>query len=154
MENRQRKKFRRLIRMINWYPPYLFSGIKIVDHAQDFSWFKSRLVLKWYNKNLVGTAFGGSLYSMCDPFFMFILLIHLGEDYIVWDKYANIDFVKPGKGPVFAEFRLSPEEILHVKNLVDKEGKAVVEYPCEVKSEDGTLIAKLRKGLYVRKKNR
>lgn len=154
MEKSQFKKFKRLIRLINWYPPYLFSGIKIVDYAQDFSWFKSRLNLTWYNKNLVGTAFGGSLYSMCDPFFMFILLIHLGDDYIVWDKYAHIDFVKPGKGPVFAEFGLSQEEIQRVKRLVDEEGKAVVEYPCEVRSKEGVLIAQLKKGLYVRKKNR
>lgn len=152
MENPLQRKFRRLIRLINWYPPYLFSGIKIIDHAPDFSMFRSRLKLTWYNKNLVGTAFGGSLYSMCDPFFMFILIIYLGDEYIVWDKYASIDFVRPGKETVFAEFRLSKEELSEIKSRVDREGKIVCEFPCEIRTESGELIATLKKGIYLRKK--
>ncbi|OOG77752.1 PaaI family thioesterase [Algoriphagus sp. A40] len=152
MKNSNQRKFKRLIRLINWYPPYFFSGIKIVDHAPDFSMFRSRLKLTWYNKNLVGTAFGGSLYSMCDPFFMFILIIHLGEDYIVWDKYASIEFVKPGKGTVFAEFKLSKEEVAEIKTKVDLEGKSICEFPCEIRGESGELVATLKKGIYIRKK--
>jgi acyl-coenzyme A thioesterase PaaI-like protein len=153
MEKSTQRKFKKLIRAINWYPPYLFSGIKVVDHASDFSSFKTRLKLTWYNRNLLGTAFGGSLYSMCDPFFMFILIIHLGEEYIVWDKHASIDFVKPGKGSVFAEFKLIPDQIAEIKSIVDEKGKYVFEFPCEVKSAEGQLIAKLNKGVYVKRKN-
>lgn len=153
MEKSTQRKFKKLIRAINWYPPYLFSGIKVVDHAADFSSFKTRLKLTWYNRNLLGTAFGGSLYSMCDPFFMFILIIHLGEEYIVWDKHASIDFVKPGKGSVFAEFKLTPDQIAEVKSIVDEKGKHIFEFPCEVKVAEGQLIAKLNKGVYVKRKN-
>ena len=153
MNKSNQRKFRRLIRLINWYPPYLFSGIKVVDYADDFSRFKTRLKLTWYNRNLIGTAFGGSLYSMCDPFFMFIILIQLGQEYIVWDKTASIEFVKPGKGTVYAEFKLSPEEISEIKEAVDRDGKGVFEFPCEVKDGNGNLIAKLQKGVYVRRKD-
>lgn len=153
MDNSRQRKFKKLVRTINWYPPYFFSGIKVIDYAADFTSFKTRLKLTWYNRNLVGTAFGGSLYSMCDPFFMFILIIQLGEDYIVWDKHASIDFVKPGKGTVYAEFKLSPEEIAKVKSLVESKGKRVFEFPCEVKNEAGETVARLIKGVYVKKKN-
>lgn len=153
MEHAKSKKFRRLIRMLNFYPPYLFSGIKVVDYALDFSMFRTRLRLTWYNRNLLGTAFGGSLYSMCDPFFMFILLIQLGDEYIVWDKNASIDFVKPGRGTVFAEFKLSTEEIAEVKRVVNAQGKHTFEFPCEVRDEEGNLIVSLRKGVYVRRKD-
>lgn len=146
-------KFKKLIRAINWYPPYLFSGIKIIDYSDDFKLFKVRLKLTWYNRNLMGTAFGGSLYSMCDPFFMFILLINLGKDYIVWDKFAYIEFVKPGKGNVFATFSLTSNEIEEIKNTVDTIGKHVFEFPCEVRDEAGILIASLKKGVYVRRKD-
>jgi acyl-coenzyme A thioesterase PaaI-like protein len=153
MENIKLKKFRRLIRLINFYPPYLFSGIRVVDYAPDFSMFRTRLRLTWFNRNLLGTAFGGSLYSMCDPFFMFILIIHLGDEYIVWDKYASIDFLKPGKGTVFAQFKLSKEEIAGVKRVIDAQGKYTFEFTCEVRDEAGNLIASLNKGVYVRKKD-
>jgi acyl-coenzyme A thioesterase PaaI-like protein len=154
MENpRQIKKFKRLIRLLNFYPPYFFSGIKVVSYNEDFTFFKVRLKLTWYNKNLLGTAFGGSLYSMCDPFFMFILIINLGDDYIVWDKAASIDFKKPGKGTVFAEFRISPKELSEIKKEVDQVGKKTFTFPCEVIDNEGKIIANLSKDVYVRKKS-
>lgn len=142
-----------MIRAVNWYPPYLFSGIKVIDYAADFSMFRTRLNLTWFNRDLMGTAFGGSLYAMCDPFFMFILLIQLGEEYIVWDKTASIEFLKPGKETVYAEFKLSPSQIDEIKITVDRDGKGVFEFPCEVTDGVGNIIAKLTKGVYVRRKD-
>jgi len=84
---------------------------------------------------------------------MFILMIQLGDAYIVWDKYASIDFVKPGKGTVFAEFSLSPKQIAEAKKTVDEQGRFVFEFPCEVRDESGILIATLKKGVYVRRKD-
>lgn len=104
------------------------------------------------HRNLVGTAFGGSLYAMCDPFFMFILIINLGDDYIVWDKAATIDFIKPGKGTVFGEFEIKKEQIAEIKNEVDNSGKKIFTFPCAVKDEDGKIIASLTKDVYVRRK--
>ena len=50
------------------------------------------------NQNFVDTHYGGSLYSMTDPFDMLMLFGNLGDDYIVWDKAAHMRFRKPGKG--------------------------------------------------------
>lgn len=153
MEIQRQKQFKRLIRRINWYPPFLFSGIKLIDHSEDFTWFKTQLKVRWWNKNLVGTAFGGSLYSMCDPFFMFILMINLGDQYIIWDKHAFIDFQKPGKGTVFAEFKLSQQQIEEVKQVVAKEGSYIFEFPCQIQNSQGEQIARLKKGVYVKRKD-
>ena len=153
MDNGKSKKFKRLIRLINWYPPFLFSGIKVLDNSDDFSMFRTRLKLTWYNRNLLGTAFGGSHYSMCDPFFMFIILIQLDEEFIVWDKSATIEFVKPGKCIVYAEFKLSPDQISEIKDAVDRDGKGVFEFPCEVVDEEGKTVARVMKGVYVRRKD-
>lgn len=153
METKTNRKYLWLIKQLNFYPPYLFSGIRVVSHSKDFRYFKVRLKLTWYNKNLVGTAFGGSLYAMCDPFFMFILIINLGKDYIVWDKAAKIDFVRPGKGIVYAEFKLSTEEIASIRDEVDSLGKKTFTFPCQVVDANGALIASLSKDVYVRKKD-
>ncbi|WP_373521465.1 DUF4442 domain-containing protein [Aquiflexum sp.] len=152
MDSKTQKKFKRLIRLLNFYPPYFFSGIKVIDHNEDFTYFKVRLKLTWYNRNLVGTAFGGSLYAMCDPFFMFILIINLGDDYLVWDKAATIDFIKPGKGAVYAKFEINKTQIDEIKNEVDRTGKKIFRYPCDIKDKDGKIIASLTKDVYVRRK--
>ena len=82
---------------------------------------------------------------------MFILTINLGSGYIVWDKAASINFVKPGKGTVFAEFQLSHEEISRIKSEVDQIGKNIYTFPCKVVDGEGKLVAELSKDIYVRK---
>ena len=37
------------------------------------------MALRWYNRNFVGTQFGGSLYSMVDPFYMLLLMPLLSD---------------------------------------------------------------------------
>ena len=114
---------------LNTYLPFLGAGIRVDHISDDFLAIDVRMPLYRGNKNYVGTHFGGSLYTMTDPFFMVMLMENLGKDYIVWDKAANIDFIAPGRGTVKAHFRLSEEEIERVR-LAAESGKAVYpEYP-------------------------
>jgi hypothetical protein len=54
---------------LNFYPPFLGAGIR-VRRGADGRTFDVRMKLSAFNRNFVGTHFGGSLYAMCDPFFM------------------------------------------------------------------------------------
>lgn len=137
---------------INLYPPYLGSGISIKSVNDEFTKISVQLKMRWYNRNAVGTHFGGSLYSMCDPFYMFILMEHLGKDYIVWDKAATIHFRKPGLKTVSATFEITKEEIASIKEQVDKNGKGDFTFTTTINSEDGALIAEVEKVVYVRNK--
>ena len=71
---RKSPDFGKLIRKINWYPPYLGMGIRVRSFRPDFTRFEVELRARWYNRNLFGTHFGGSLASMTDPFFMLMLM--------------------------------------------------------------------------------
>ena len=109
--------------------------------------------MKFFNRNYVGTHFGGSLYSMCDPWFMVMLIEHLGPDYIVWDKAATIRFKKPGRGTVKATFHLPKERIAEIRAQADALGKIEPEFQAVVTDAEGTVIAEVDKVLYVRKKS-
>lgn len=88
----------RLMRWImTFYPPYFGAGVRVKHISDDFRDIQVSMGLGWYNRNYVGTQFGGSLYSMVDPFFMLMLMENLGSRYIVWDKAADIDFISPAK---------------------------------------------------------
>ena len=108
--------------------------------------------LRRWNRNYVGTHYGGSLYSMADPFYMVMLIENLGSEYIVWDKSASIRFRKPGRGTVRAEFRLSEEQIEEIKEALRKEEKIEREFGVEVKDTDGEVIAEVKKLLHFRRK--
>lgn len=139
---------------INWYPPYLGAGIKLEYVNDEFTHCRVRMKLRWYNLNLVSTHFGGSLYSMCDPFYVFILIANLGTNYIIWDKAATIDYVKPGKGKVLADFKISKERIEEIRQTVEEKGKGTFDFECEVYHEkDKSTVARLTKSVYVRKRS-
>jgi len=89
---------------------------------------------------------------MCDPFFMLILMQHLGRDYVVWDKAAAIQFVKPGRGTVSATFHISPEQIADLRAQVEQAGKIEPLFNVDVIDEQGEVVAKVEKRLYMRKK--
>ena len=144
--------FYKNIKMINWYPPYIGAGIKLKKVNQDKTRMEVELRKTWFNKNLFGTHFGGSLYSMCDPFYVFIVHNYLGSGYVVWDKSAEIKFIKPGTGKVSAIFEIPKEKLLQLKQEVDDTGKQVKFFETVITNELNEVVAKVRKEIYMRKK--
>ncbi len=149
-----KQKWRKRFKKINWYPPFWASGIKIKEVDEEITRIVVEMKLRWYNVNMVGTHFGGSLYAMCDPHFMFIIMMNLGGDYIVWDKAAKIDFIKATKKTVTAIFEIPMDEIMKIKKEIDEVGKKTYWYKAQVIDEDGLLIAEVDKEIYVRKKKK
>ncbi len=143
---------RRLRFLLNFYGPYLGAGIKVTHIAPDWRELRISLKLHWYNRNAVGTHFGGSLYSMVDPHFMLLLMKRLGPAYIVWDKSAAIDFIRPVKGPVHAVFRISAEDEERIREQTENGDKYLPEFEVRILDDDEQTVAVVRKVLYVRKK--
>ncbi len=140
------------MRFVSLYPPFLGAGIRVVSVAPDWSAIKVRLALTWYNRNLFGTQFGGSLYAMCDPFFVVLLMQQLGADYVVWDKAASIQFLKPGRGPVFATFHIPLETVDDIRAHADAGETVEPTFTVDVVDEQGEAIARVEKLLWVRKR--
>jgi hypothetical protein len=90
---------------------------------------------------------------MTDPFYMLMLMANLGEGYIVWDKAATIRYLKPGKGTVRAEFRLSDSQIDDIREKLKTLPKYEPVFTVEVRDEAGVVIAEVEKVIYVRKKS-
>jgi acyl-coenzyme A thioesterase PaaI-like protein len=145
---------RLLIRLIDLYPPYLGANVRTLRGEGDAHTIVVRMGLTWFNRNLFGTQFGGSLYSMCDPHFLFVVAKNLGPDYIVWDKSAAIDFLRPGRGAVRATFHVPPSVIEEIRSAADRGEKVEPVFTAEVVAEDGgEVIARVTKKLWVRKKD-
>jgi len=145
-------KFLKLI--LNIYPPYIGAGIHVEHISEDYREVVVAMKLRWYNRNYVGTHFGGSLSAMTDPFFMLMLLNILGGDYIVWDQAARIEFIRPGRGRVVARFHLSQMQIdaIHAET---RDGAVFhPEYEVDILNDDGQVVAHVLKQLYIRQKNK
>lgn len=139
-------------RIINVYGPYFGAGVKATYISKDFRQAEVSLSLRWYNRNYVGVHFGGSLYSMIDPFYMLLLMNSLGKDYTVWDQSAEIDFIKPGTGTVSARFLVTDEMLAEIKQKTANGDKFLPTYPVTIVDEQGEIVAKANKTLYIRRK--
>ncbi|MEO7064961.1 MAG: DUF4442 domain-containing protein [Dokdonella sp.] len=139
-------------RAMNLWPPFLFSGIRVLEIADDWRYARVALRKRWYNGNYVGTHFGGSLFAMTDPFWMIPTLRCLGPDYIVWDKAAEIEFIAPGTEDVFAEFHIDDAMLDEIRAATASGEKCLRWCETEIRTASGELIARVRKHLYVRRK--
>jgi len=147
------KAFKRHMRLfLNLWPPFLGAGIRVTRLTPDWREVDVEMKLRRWNSNYVGTHYGGSLYSMADPFFMVMLIENLGSRYIVWDKSASIRFRKPGKGTVRAAFRLSGEQVEEIKQALEAQPKIERTFAVEVRDECGNVIAEVEKLLHIRRK--
>lgn len=143
----------KLLRLMNFWPPFFFTGIKIEKISKDYRHIQVKLKLRFWNANILGTQYGGSIYSMADPFYMAMLMKNLGPKYSIWDKSACIRFLKPGRFDLYAEFILSEEDIdaIH-KNLEDNQ-KLEWTRKIDIKDKEGTLIAEVDKVISIKKKS-
>ncbi len=138
--------------MLNVYPPYLGAGVRVRSIAPDFRRIEVEMPLRWFNRNYVGTHFGGSLYSMTDPFFMLMLINILGPEYIVWDQAAEIFFRRPGRGTVRAVFTISEEQIEDIRRHTANGEPYRPRFTVQVTDTQGEVVAEVVKVLYIKKR--
>ena len=137
-------------RLINLYPPLLGAGIR--SRSLDEYTTRVEMKLTALNRNILGTHFGGSLYAMCDPWFVLTLLRLLGPDYIVWDKSASIQFLRPGLGKVTATFHIPLERVNEIREQADSGTKTEPVFIVDVLDGKDKVVARVEKLLYVRRK--
>ncbi|KAA2286280.1 DUF4442 domain-containing protein [Arenimonas fontis] len=142
----------RLRLLLNVWPPYLFSGVRVTELTPDFRRARVELRQRWYNRNYVGTHFGGSLFAMTDPFWMLMAMRRLGPDYLVWDREGSICFEKPGRGTVVAEFELDDTTLEELRAAAAGGDKVLRWFETVIRDQAGDVVARVRKQLYVRLK--
>ncbi len=141
-----------LRRAMNLWPPFLGAGITVESIAKDFRHARVRLKLSLFNRNIVGVHFGGSLFAMTDPFFMMMVSQNLGKGYIIWDQAAKIEFLKPGRGKVHADFAITQEQLDEIVQAAETGNKVLRDFVVDIKDHEGDVVARITKTLYIRKK--
>jgi acyl-coenzyme A thioesterase PaaI-like protein len=147
------KLLRRYLRIfLNVWPPFLGAGIRVTRLQPDWREIDVQMKLRRWNSNYVGTHYGGSLFSMADPFYMVMLIENLGPEYVVWDKSVTVRFRKPGKGTVTANFRLTDQQLGEIRQALETTEKFEKVFAIEITDESGATVAEVEKLIHIRKK--
>lgn len=145
-----RSWFRRL--RFNLFPAFRTTGARVTWIAEDLRAVRIKLPLTWRTKNIYGTLFGGAMYAATDPLYAILIKVGLGPGYIIWDKVGAIRYKKPGRSTLYAECRVTDEELAALKAQLESQPSVDVEREIDLVDDQGVVHAVVRKTIYVARK--
>jgi len=83
---------------------------------------------------------------------MLLIMNRIGKGYIVWDKAAEIEFKRPGKGTVRAHFKVDDAMLEDIRKNTENGEKYLPMYSVDVVDEQGEVVATVKKTLYIKRK--
>ena len=137
----------------NLSPMYRRTSAKVTYISKDFLKITIKLPFSYKNANYVNTIFGGSMFSAVDPFPMTQLMNLIGDDYVVWDKAAEIFFRRPAKEDLYAEFTYTHEEVAEIKQKANDNNEFEIVKSTQLTNKDKSIIfCEVHKRVYIAKK--
>ena len=73
----------------------------------------------------------------------------LGDNYIVWDKSAEIKYKRPAKKVAFATFEFTNQEIVNIQERVAKEKEFDLVKELHIIGPNDEVLCELKKVLYI-----
>ncbi|MDZ7901241.1 MAG: DUF4442 domain-containing protein [Rheinheimera sp.] len=138
--------------LLNLWPPFFFNGIRVVALSTDYRYAKVTLNDRPWRRNINSSQFGGAMFAMTDPIYPLMVMGALGKEYLVWDKRADIDYIKPGKGKLTAEFFLQDATVQEIQQATALGEKYFPDFVVHVKNQQHEIVCEVNRTLYVRKK--
>lgn len=135
---------------MNVWPPFVGMGVRVSHISKEWRHARVRLSGSRLNRNFVGTQYGGSIFAMTDAFWMILVAQSLGRDYHVWDQRAEVEFVKPGRSALTAEFHVTDELLDELRGAAAGGDKVLRWVETVVTDQSGDTVAVVRRQLYVR----
>lgn len=134
----------------NLSPMYRRSTAKVIEVSDNLLKVRIKLPIGYKNRNYVGSIFGGSMFSAVDPIPMVQLINLIGEDYVVWDKSAEIFFKRPAKEDLYADFAYTEKELEEIKKRVIGENEIDIVKTTALTNKDRSVVfCEVMKTIYI-----
>lgn len=137
----------------NLAPMYRRSTAKIIDVTDDLLKVRMKLPISYKNRNYVGSIFGGSMFSAVDPIPMVQLINLLDNEYVVWDKSAEIFFKAPAREDLYGDFEYSHQELGEIKATIAEKNEMEIVKTTQLTDKDRTKVfCEVKKTIYIASK--
>lgn len=134
----------------NLSPMYRRSTGKIINVSDDLLHVHIKVPISYKNRNYVSSIFGGSMFSAVDPIPMVQLMNIVGDDFIIWDKSAEIFFKRPAKEDLYADFNYTLNEIDDIKERVILEKEFEIIKTTSLTNKDRSIVfCEVKKTIYI-----
>ena len=126
------------------------AGVRITHIADDWSAGRLELNLRWWNRNMHGAGFGGTLFSMTDVLFGTLVMGRLGSDYEAWTRTGTFQYLSPGRRGAYLDVEVTDELLAWMKEVVAEDGYCNVPYTSVIYNKDGSVAGIGQQDLHVR----
>jgi acyl-coenzyme A thioesterase PaaI-like protein len=137
---------------LEWYPPFFFMRVKILEMQEDWSKVVIRLPLNVFSKNMGDSMFGGYMASLADPIAA-LACVKRFPDYSVWTRAMNIDFVSPGNSDLELRFEFDEALYQKIEKEIKENGRSTPTFEYGFYRSDGKMCAKVINTVAIRPDN-
>ena len=140
--------------LLNFFPPWLIQGIRIVELDPAFRRCVVRVRRSRLTANLQGTTFGGTIFCAADPIFAILywqILAHRGIHAHAWLRGASIRYLAPAATALTLEFALSEDDVARALSAIEREGRYARKHLVEARDASGVVCAVAETEVYLKR---
>lgn len=147
----QRVEFFPEPKRLEWYPPFLFMGVKVVEVSSDYRKAHLRVPLRWYFKNMHGSMFGGFICAVADPV-PALLCSKVFPGIQVWTKQIAVEFLKPARTALDVFIDLPVATLDLARRELDFGGKSSQKFEFDIVDARRRVVASVQNTVFMRRK--
>lgn len=137
---------------LEWYPPFFFMRVKVIELQDDWSRVRIRLPLNARSKNMGDSMFGGYQASLADPIAALACAKRF-PGYSVWTRAMTIDFVREGNSDLELRFEFDDKLYHQIKAELQDKGRSTPIFEYALYRDDGEICSKIKNTVAIRPKN-
>lgn len=137
-------------RLLEFYPPFLFMGAKVLDASDNYQFLHIRLPLRWYAKNMHGTMFGGFVCAVSDPL-PALMCSRIFPKSEVFTKSHLVEFLRPARSALEVKIKISDKQVSEMKKHLDETSRATHTFEFFFKDKRGRDVAWVKNTVFLRR---
>jgi acyl-coenzyme A thioesterase PaaI-like protein len=135
--------------LLEWYPPFLWMRIEVLELVDNWRRVRIRLPLNVISRNPGGVMFGGFQAALADPI-PALACARIFPGYSTWTRSMAIAFEQGGRTDLELRFEFSPEQETAIRAELAAKGRATPEFEYGFYLRDGTLCTRVRNTVAIR----
>ncbi len=137
--------------LLQWYPPFLLMGVKVLELPPDWHRARFLLPLKFRARNAGGCMFGGFQASLADPIAA-LACVRRFPGYSVWTRKLEIDFIREGSTDLELRFDFPDQQAQQIRHELEQNGRSNPRFEMSYHLSDGTLCSRIHNTVAIRPK--
>ena len=129
-------------RRLQWYPPFLLMGVKVIELEENWNRVRLKLPLTMLSKNMGNSMFGGYQAAIADPIAALACAKQFPEC-DVWTRALTVDFIQPGSTHLELRFEFDPQIKQKISDDLAHKGRSTPEFEYGLYREDGSLCSRI-----------